>query len=296
MKKLLSLLLFLPLSILAQDNSEQPKAWSKGVTTSLNFSQVAFSNWAAGGVNSVAFNGFINAHLNYDEDIYHWENLLKLEYGVVKTGDEDYLKKSNDKIDFISKYGINFSNKFRLTGELSFLSQFSDGFDYAKVNDDGSFKHVSGFLAPAYLQFGVGIDFVPSKCFSVNVAPAMAKFTIVTVEELQVKYGNDSLQVCKPRFGGQVSASFNKEIIKNVTLQTSVRTFFDYLDKEGYKPVVNWDLAVVMKINKFMSANIGTNLIWDKDVMTIDTNDDGVDDKAGIQFKELVGVGFTFSF
>ena len=112
MKKLLSLLLFLPLSILAQDNSEQPKAWSKGVTTSLNFSQVAFSNWAAGGVNSVAFNGFINAHLNYDEDIYHWENLLKLEYGVVKTGDEDYLKKSNDKIDFISKYGINFSNKF----------------------------------------------------------------------------------------------------------------------------------------------------------------------------------------
>ena len=279
-----------------QDSADTVKYWTKSITTSLNFSQASFTNWAAGGVNSVAFNGFIKAFANYNKERHHWSNNIDLEYGLIKTSDIDYMKKLNDKIEFNSQYGYDFTKKLRGIASFNFLTQFTDGFDYTKViNDKGDFLRVSSFMAPGYILFGLGVSYVPVEYFSINVLPLVSKFTIVTIEDLQVQYGNDSAQICKTRLGGQIALNFDKEIFKNVKLQSNAKAFFDYLDKEGYNPVVNWDLAIVMTINKYLAANIGTSLIWDKDVKTTDTNNDGVKDKAKVQFKELFGVGVTFT-
>ena len=56
-----------------------------------------------------------------------------------------------------------------------------------------------------------------------------------------------------------------------------------------------WD----SKINKFLSASINTQLIYDRDIeIGKDTNEDGELDDFGprVQFKELIGVGLSFSF
>ncbi|MFH0760885.1 MAG: hypothetical protein V2A67_05230 [Bacteroidota bacterium] len=52
-----------------------------------------------------------------------------------------------------------------------------------------------------------------------------------------------------------------------------------------------------MKINKFLSANINTHLIYDHDILIgKDINGDGTMDdfRPRIQFKELVGLGLSF--
>lgn len=298
MKKfiIVAVMLLSVVTCFGQDDKTETKNWDKGVTTSLNFSQVAFSNWAAGGVNSISFNGFVKAFANYNKDKSHWLNNIDLEYGLIRTSDIDYLKKSNDKIYLESKYGYDLAKKWRLTATFNFLSQLTNGYDYTILDDNGNFKLLSGFMSPGYIQFGVGFDYLPVDYFTINLSPLMSRLTVVTIPELRTKYGNVADQVVRFGLGAQVGFDFNKEIFKNVTLQTSAKAFFDYLDKQGYNPVVNWDLAIVMQINKFMAANIGTSLIWDKNVLVLDTDGDGVYDKSALQFKELLGVGFTFSF
>ena len=41
--------LFICIAAIGQEKTEQPKLWKKAGDFSINFSQVSFSNWAAGG-------------------------------------------------------------------------------------------------------------------------------------------------------------------------------------------------------------------------------------------------------
>ncbi len=45
---------------------------------SLNMSQATFTNWAAGGQNSVALNGLLNLTANYKMGKSAWDNALQL--------------------------------------------------------------------------------------------------------------------------------------------------------------------------------------------------------------------------
>jgi hypothetical protein len=62
---------------------------------------------------------------------------------------------------------------------------------------------------------------------------------------------------------------------------------------------VNWECLLTMKVNKFISATLGTQLIYDDDIaIAIDNNDDGITDESGprVQFKEILAVGFSYKF
>jgi hypothetical protein len=54
-----------------------------------------------------------------------------------------------------------------------------------------------------------------------------------------------------------------------------------------------------MKINKFLSANLITNMIYDDDIyVAVDRNDDGIFEGKGrrVQWKQLFGAGFSYKF
>ena len=58
---------------------------------------------------------------------------------------------------------------------------------------------------------------------------------------------------------------------------------------------VNWELLVIMKVNKFLSVNINTHLYYDHDVKTsADNYNDGTIDSSGprVQLKDLLDIGF----
>ena len=55
--------------------------WHKSGVFSLNMAQASFTNWAAGGQNSVAINGLINLAGNYKTDMSAWDNSLTIGYG-----------------------------------------------------------------------------------------------------------------------------------------------------------------------------------------------------------------------
>ncbi len=89
--------------------------------------------------------------------------------------------------------------------------------------------------------------------------------------------------------------SLKYEVVKNVTLESRLDIFSNYLDKPQNMDVY-WDVMVNMKINDYLSANFVTNLIYDNDIKM--ATDDTGNTLAGaeIQFKELFGVGLNVKF
>jgi hypothetical protein len=250
---------------------------------SVNFNQISFTNWAAGGLNSVSGVAKAQYFANFKKEKVSWDNILDLGYGLSKVKDFA-IQKNEDIIDLQSKLGIKAANKWFYSGLLNFKSQFAPGY-----SDKENTNKISDLFSPAYLFLSVGMDYKPNDKFSLLLSPVTGKVTIVTDESLRVNYGVDPLKTFRPEFGAYLKTALNTEIVKNVGLLTELGLFTNYLNHPENVDV-DWKVGLNMKVNKYISAQLSTNLIYDADIK------DPADNKAKVQFKELFGVGFSFKF
>ncbi|MDF1576211.1 MAG: DUF3078 domain-containing protein [Bacteroidales bacterium] len=286
----------LSLAAYAQGQEPADTLWKFNGTTSLNLSQLSLTNWAAGGDNSLSGNALVNLSANYAEEKTSWENKLVLGFGLVKQGN-DPSRKSDDQIDFASKLGIKASEKWFYTALLGFNTQFAEGYD--RPGEDDRLK-ISSFMSPAYLSFSLGMDYKPSDVFSLFLSPVSGKFTFVLDEDLSAagSFGLVAGQKSRAELGAYVKMAIQKEVLKNVTLDTKINLFSNYLDNPQYVDV-NWDLILSFKVNEYLSASLLTQLIYDYDIkFGEDTTGDGNFDTFSekVQFKELFGLGLSYTF
>lgn len=292
MKKLLLFVLvsFLALNSFAQ--ADTTRYWKIKGENSLNFSQISFKNWSAGGENSLSLNLLLDYSANYKKNNISWDNNLIIGYGLTKQGDAK-VKKSDDRIDFSSMIGRKISKHWNVSGFLGFKSQFFKGYKYSEVNGVSIRNDISDFMAPAYIVTGVGAEYKPFDFFSILILPATLKMTVVNVDEYAVLFGLDEGDNVKYEFGGSMKASFNKEIITNVTLKSKLELFSNYTSNAKNIDVL-WDVAVHMKINNFLTTNFVVNMIYDDDVETV--REDGTISGARLQYMQLFGLGLTYNF
>ncbi|HAN18849.1 MAG: hypothetical protein A2X13_07885 [Bacteroidetes bacterium GWC2_33_15] len=281
---------FVGLLLYAQEPADSLQYWKFNGTTALNFTQVSLTNWAAGGENSYALNGLINLSLNYSKDKNDWLNTLNLGYGLQKQGEQD-VRKTDDQIDFLSKYGRKVSKSFFISAMLNFKTQFTEGLKY---DADTSYV-ISKFMAPAYLQGALGMEYKPSEVFYAVLSPVAGKLTLVMDDTLSAKgaFGVEAGEKTRLELGGAASIGFKKDIMKNVNFNTTLGLFSNYLEN-AQNVDVDWKVFINMKINDVLSANLNTHLIYDDDIAYID--DKGVAGGARVQFKEVFGVGLTYKF
>lgn len=266
---------------------EPPKYWTNGVMNQLGFSQVSLTNWASGGVGSIAMNAYIDAHANYKKGLMIWENRANVAYGFVSTFGEQF-KKSDDRIQIESKWGYGIANKIYASAVFNFRTQFANGFKYGATKADNT--RISSFMAPGYITVGVGADWKPIGSLSVNVAPLTGNFVIVGIPELRKSYGNAEDQGVRTELGAQFKGDFKKNF-NGWGFGTALTLFWDYLSGSS-TPQVYWDLNLDFKINKFLSAALRTNLIYDKNILIPDDN--GVE-APRVQFKEALSLSFTYT-
>lgn len=276
--------------LLAQEEADTIKYWKLNGVSSINFSQVSLTNWAAGGENSYAFNGLLNLTLDYSKDNNDWLNTLDIGYGIQKLGEQD-VRKTDDNIDFTSKYGRKVSKTLFISAILNFKTQMDNG---KKYEEDTSYV-ISKFFAPAYLQGALGMEYKPGEVFYFVLSPAAAKLTMVFDDTLSARgsFGVYPGEKTRLEFGGSATVGVKKEIMKNVTLKSTLALFSNYL-KNPQNIDVDWKMSINMKINDFLSANLNIHLIYDDDIKTSD--DDGNEKGARVQFKEVFGVGLTYKF
>ncbi len=274
----------------AQEETDTIKNWKFNGISSINFSQVSLTNWAAGGENSYAFNGLLNLSFNYSKDKNDWANTLGIGYGIQKQGEQD-VRKTDDHIDFLSKYGRKISKSFFISAMLNFKTQMDEGIKY---ETDTSYM-ISKFLTPGYLQASLGIEYKPNEEFYAVLSPIAGKLTMVLDDTLSARgsFGVDPGSKTRMEIGGSVTIGVKKEIMKNVTLSSTLGLFSNYIENPQNVDV-DWKVAINMKINDYLSANLNTQLVYDDDIAYIDDNGD--ERGARVQFKEVFGVGLTYKF
>ncbi|NTW34030.1 MAG: DUF3078 domain-containing protein, partial [Bacteroidetes bacterium] len=111
-------------------SSDTIYGWKKGGMVGINFSQASFSNWAAGGQNSISLNGLISVFAKYKQENHTWDNMLDLGYGLLQQGAKGNVIKTDDKIDFSTKYGKSASKNWYYAALLNFKTQMAPGYNY----------------------------------------------------------------------------------------------------------------------------------------------------------------------
>ncbi len=286
MKKAFFLLAaMLPLTLVAQEE----EGWSHNGLAGFNLSQTAFTNWSAGGENTVADNIYFNGSLNYKKDKLSWTNDLSANYGQNFTDNTGW-RKSIDNLNFASKLGHQITETVYYAALLDFKSQLADGYKY--TDDDKTL--VSKFLTPSYLNLSVGIDYKPNSHIAVYYSPVAGKLTMVTDTLLSEAYGIDAGKKVKPQLGSIFKVNVDYTFFEDkVTLKSVLDLFTAYDDSFG-KIDVNWDVLIGYNLTKLLTLTFQSTLKYDDDIKTADS--EGNIRGAKVQFKEMVGLGISYKF
>jgi hypothetical protein len=307
MKQLLLAAILLPLSAVSQDietktlqkereSSEKNfhkdasdtsnKIWKKGGVFTLNLSQSALSNWAAGGDDySIALNGTFIGYINYKKGHNSWDNTLRLNLGYVNTSSLGP-RKNDDRIDFLSKYGHEINEKWSWSTVFNFRSQFFKGYEYPK---DGTTPILSSdFLAPAYILLGLGADYKPAKELSIFISPLSARWVIVRDDTLSAKgaYGVTPGSTSLFQLGAFSTISYKVALNKTVGYTGRLDLFSDYLH-HPQNIAINMTNLFAVKISNLLAVTYSLDLIYDDNVRLFGPNHDA----PRLQVKSIIGAG-----
>ncbi len=273
-----------------------PPRWKSSGAASLSFSNVGLSNWAGGGDNAISIGSLLDGKAIRETDKSLWENYLNAALGVARVGgDNSIFKKTDDQLILGTKYGYKFSKRWSLAGGLELRSQFAPGYTYA-TNAEGREVEdmlISKFLAPGYLNAGLGIQYT-NKVFSATLSPLTGKTTLVLEDSLANAgaFGVKPGEKVRFELGNNINMRLELNVLENVTFKSALNLFTNYGTLGNTD--INWETLLVFKVNKFINASFGTQLIYDHDILIEQPNGD-FDRK--VQFKHVLNlnVGYKFS-
>lgn len=271
---------------------QKDTSWKTKFESMLSFSQTTYTNWASGGENNVAGNAIVNIFQDYNKDKIAWNNYLGVAYGLTKLKSYKNIRKLEDKINFTSKFGHKAWRKWDYAALFEFKTQFAKGYNYP---DDSTY--ISDIFSPAYFQFSLGLNYKPAKFFSLFISPIGSRLTVVKDSLLRHRpegaYGVVGDKITFWQVGGSVNAVFKKDIFKNVNWMSKMDLFSDYT-RDPFSPIFSWENNFLMKVNKFLSFTILTQMISDPNTPYID--EQKVVHGSRLQFRETFGIGLTYNF
>lgn len=280
MKKLFLLILFVSAVTVAQETTiDTTKHWTrKGVFTFLA-NQSSFSNWQAGGQNNFAGNVGVNYDFNYKNGDWNWDNKIIASYGLTKIKGAD-TQKTDDRLEFNSLLGKKASGYWFYSAFFNFKTQMDTGLDPATQT-----VKISHFFSPAYFQFGPGMLWKKSDNLKVNIAPATSKLIMVHdhFTEFGSSFGVEQGDTSRYELGAAVNGYYKFNIMENVSVENILNLYSNYLE-DPQNVDIDYQLNIVMKINKYLSTNFAFQTIYDDNAF------------RGFQTKQIIGLGVNYGF
>jgi Protein of unknown function (DUF3078) len=256
--------------------------WKKGGNLSFLFNQSAFNNeWLGGGKSNIAGNLGLNYDFNYGAETTVWDNKIIAAYGLTQIKGDD-VTKSDDRIEFTSLYGKKAGQgNWYYSGFLNFKTQMDSGFLF----NSGVKTKISHFFSPAYLQVGPGMLWKKSDNLKVNIAPATSRFIFVDDQFTQLgsAYGVEKGKTSRFEFGAALNGYYKINLMENISMENILNLYSNYLDKPQNIDV-DYQMNLVMKINKYMSANVSLQSIYDDNSI------------SRVQVREVFGLGVNYGF
>lgn len=283
-------------SIKRKKMAREPEWWKHKNSIGFDLNEVAFVNWNAGGVNSVSGLFKVEFARLYEKLYTIWNNEISARYGLNNQQNTGLIK-TDDEIRIASSFGYRkdtISNWY-FTAQVNFRTQFTDGY-----NDPEDEDPISRFFAPAYFHLGVGGRYnLREELFSIYMSPLTLKSTYVLDEKLSNEgaFGVQPGERSRHELGVLIQTKWEKEIFKNVAMVNNLDLYSDYINKFGNIDV-DWILSFQFKINKLFQASFRSHVIYDDDIKTKETNEDGevITSGARIQLKQQLGLGIVYNF
>jgi hypothetical protein len=252
--------------------------WKHSLAAGLNLSQVSFTNWAQGGENAIAYTLALDGKSTMQHPTTLWENQYRFAFGQTRLGRQG-LKKTDDVIDISSVFTYLLGGKVNPYASATFKSQFATGYKYDN-NNVGT--PVSAFLDPGYFTQAVGIRYQP-------VAEIRTRLGIALREVVTSKY---PMYADDPKTFPEIEKTGVKGGLESVTdlewkleeniLLVSQLSVFDPFSEAG-DPVVLNTTTLTGKVNNYLSAMLGFQMIYDKAV------------SPRAQYKETISLGFNYT-
>lgn len=267
------------------------KHWKSKGNASLLFNQSNFSNWAAGGENNLSGNVGINYDLNYKKDDWTWDNKLMASYGLVKTNNSPFEKKTDDRLEFNSILGKKATGQWSYSAFLNFRTQFTKGYIYGTDENGQEIRtENTDFMSPGYLTFGPGMLWTKDQNLKINLAPATSKLTFVNKDYTSAPdyvngsyFGVDANKSMRYELGFYSSVYYKLNIMANVSAENILNLYSNYLE-DPQNVDVDYTLNIVMKINKYLSTNFAFQAIYDDNAF------------RGLQTRQVFGLGVNYGF
>lgn len=286
--------------------------WHLVGRTRLNVHTIVLSNWADGGESSLTGSGSFDLKATYQKGKIKFENNFRSVLGI-QAFQYSSLKKTDDKLDFSSIFGIQFSKKWFYSLNTNFTTQYFKGYTYP--NDS---VIVSDFLSPGNLTISVGLEYKPIKNLSLYASPFAGRMIFVRNQDManEGKYGviaavKDTAGVIlvpgeriRSELGFSVIANYKGKLTKNVDLVSKLTLYNNYFDKDKanrWNIDVNWESWFDITINKFFVASAFFNIIYDHDTKIpvfdmVDGKRTKVGETISLQVKQNYGLGIAFKF
>ncbi|MBK0369736.1 DUF3078 domain-containing protein [Flavobacterium agrisoli] len=268
-----------------------PNGWTNKGNISFLFNQSNFNNWVAGGENNISGNLGINYDFNYKKDDLSWDNKILASYGLLQSDNANFEKKTDDRLEFNSILGKKAFGEWYYSLFLNFRTQFSKGYDYGTDENGAEIRtYNTNFMSPGYLTFRPGLYWKKHENLRVNFAPLTSKFTFVDSDFTSVPgyidgdyFGVDYTKSMRYELGFYASAYYKFEIMSNVTFENILNLYSNYLE-DPQNVDIDYTLNIVMKINKYLSANLQFQAIYDDNAF------------EGLQTREVFGVAVNYGF
>ena len=265
--------------------------WTKKGNITFLFNQSNFNNWVAGGENNISGNLGINYDFNYKKKDITWDNKVLASYGLLQSKNSEFEKKTDDRFEFNSIVGKKAFGEWYYSFFLNFRTQFTKGYVYGT---DANGKEIrtenTNFLSPGYLTTGPGLFWKKSDNLKVNFAPLTSKITFVNKDFTSIPgyvdgsyFGVDANKSLRYELGFYASGYYKFNLMENVSAENTLNLYSNYLE-EAKNVDIDYSLAIVMKINKYMSANIAFQAIYDDNAF------------QGFQTREVFGLGVNYGF
>lgn len=265
--------------------------WKSKGEVSLLFNQSNFSNWTAGGENNLSGNFGLNYGLDYAKDDWTWDNKLMASYGLVKTKNASFEKKTDDRLELNSILGKKATGQWSYSAFLNFRTQITKGYIYGKDANGAEIRtENTNFLSPGYLTFGPGMLYKKDDNLKINLAPLTSKLTFVddfyTSQPGYVDgsyFGVDADKSMRYELGFYASVYYKLNIMANVSAENILNLYSNYLE-DTQNVDVDYSLNIVMKINRYLSTNLSFQAIYDDNAY------------RGLQTRQVFGVGVNYGF
>jgi len=272
-------------SIFAQEEVAKDsitEGWKRGGNVLVTFNQSAFNNeWTGGGIGNIAANVLVNYDFNLTKGDLIWDNKFIADYGVNKNKGQEDFTKNNDRLELNSLAGKKMKGNWYYSVYFNMKTQMDRGFVYdANGVALGSNSH---FFSPAYFQAGPGLLWKKSDNLHVNISPAAGKMILVH-KEFAGAFGTETGDTSRFELGAAVRGYYKVDLMKNISIENILALYTNYLE-DPQNVDVDYTMNLAMKVNKYISANLVFQAIYDDNVQ-----------RNGFQIRETFGLGFNYAF